>query len=597
MAEDSYPGWGFPGFPYLSMLATRAEFRAFAAAMSTELTREWIVFSSTDSEGDSGDKIKEIDSAFSDLKVREVVMKAAAQDCFFGRAQIFLDIAGSDRNTPLILDPRTIKKGSLSRIAPVEAIWTTPSAYNSIDPAAPDFYKPSRWFMLGQEVHATRLLTVVTRELPDILKPAFNFAGMSLSQLAEPYVDNWLRTRQSVSNLINNFSITALKTNMSQVLQAGDDGTSVLDRAQLFTLTRSNQGLMLLDKELEDLVQMNVPLSGLHELQAQSQEQMCSVSHIPSVILTGIAPSGFGNVADGEIAEWYDWVAAQQEAYWRPPLEIILKAVQLSLFGEIDPGIRFNFLPLKQMNQIELADIRLKNSQAGTAYIDRGVIDPTEERERLANDPESGYQGLDMDREIVTPSPEEHEDHAQDGALYAGDAEWEEGDHSRDHGQFASSNSGGSTVSAEKKKEIADLCGYALAGHSNVQKKVQYATVSKSEAEKLEKETGLEFDGYKRIIDNYAIKHMIKQHGNAQKEAARGQLPVTEEDIQKIPEIVSRPDSIQYAGKNGQGRDTIRYEKRFNGTIYYFEEARSGQNELAADTMYIRAATPRATSS
>ena len=357
--------------------------------------------------------------------------------------------------------------------------------------------------------------------------------------------------------LIRNFSITALKTNMSQVLQAADDGASVFDRAQLFTLTRSNQGLMLLDKDIEDLVQMNVPISGLHELQAQSQEQMCSVSHIPSVILTGIAPSGFGNVAEGEMSEWYDWIAAQQESYWRPPLEIILKAVQLSLFGGIDPDIGFNFLPLKQMTRSELADIRLKNSQAGTAYIDRGVIDPTEERERLANDPESGYQGLDLDKDIVPPNPrseeqEYREDQGQDGALYAGDAEWEDNKHPRDHGQFASSSSGGSTVSSEKKKEITELCGYALAGHSNVQKKVQYGTVSKSEAEKLEKETGLRVDGYKRIIDNYAIKHMIKQHGNAQKEAARGQLPVTEEDIQKIPEIVSSPDSVQYAGLNSR---------------------------------------------
>lgn len=405
MAGEAYPGWGFPGFAYLSMLATRAEFRAFAAAMSTELTREWIEFSSTDSEGPAGERIKKIEEAFRDLRVREVVMKAVSQDCFFGRAQIFLDIAGADRNTPLILSPRTIKKGTLIRISTVEAIWTTPCAYNALDPAAADFYRPSRWFMLGQEVHATRLLTIITRELPDILKPAFNFAGMSLSQLAEPYVDNWLRTRQSVANLINNFSITALKTNMSQVLQAGDDGSSVFDRAQLFTLTRSNQGLMLLDKDLEELAQLNVPLSGLHELQAQSQEQMCSVSHIPSVILTGLAPSGFGNVADGEMTEWYDWIAAQQEAHWRPPLETILKVVQLSLFGEIDSSIGFTFLPLKQMTESELADIRLKNSQAGSAYIDRGVIDPGEERERLANDPESGYQGLDMDKEIVSPVP------------------------------------------------------------------------------------------------------------------------------------------------------------------------------------------------
>ena len=411
IAQGTFPGGGFPGFAYLSQLATRPEFRAFAASMSTELTREWITFSSKQNDGDeSGDTIKQIEDEFKRLNVRNVIRKAAEQDCYFGRGQVFIDISGSDRKMPMILDPRTVKKGSLDSVCSVEAIWTTPAAYNAQDPAAPDFYKPTKWFMLGQQVHASRLLTVVTRELPDILKPAFNFGGMSLSQLAEVYVDNWLRTRQSVSDLLNNFSITALKTAMSQTLQGEDDGDGVIARAKLFTAMRSNQGLMLLDKDVEELVQLNVPLSGLHELQAQSQEHMCSVSRLPAIVLTGISPSGLNASSDGEIRIFYDWVLAQQEAFWRQPLEVILKVVQLSLFGKINPDITLDFVPLYQMTPQELADIRLKDSQAGTAYINAGVIDPTEERERLASDPESGYQGLDVDKEIVPPNqPMENE--------------------------------------------------------------------------------------------------------------------------------------------------------------------------------------------
>lgn len=405
-AAQTFQGGGFPGFSYLSQLATRAEYRAFASTMSTELTREWLEFTSKqDDDSDSADKIKAIEEEFKRLNVRGVIQKAAENDCYFGRAQIFLEIAGADRKTPLILDPRTIKKGTLERVVPVEAIWTTPCAYNALDPAAPDFYRPSSWFMLGQEVHASRLMTVVTRPLPDILKPAFNFAGMSLSQLAEPYVDNWLRTRQSVADLINNFSITALATSMDQVLQGDDDGANVFARAELFTATRSNRGLMLLDKEREEIVQVNTPLSGLHELQAQSQEHMCSVSRMPAIVLTGISPSGLNASSDGEIRIFYDWVAAQQEAYWREPLEVILKAVQLSLFGEIDPDIGLTFVPLYQMTPKEESDIRAADGVTDCAYVAAGIIDPSEVRDRLAKDPNSGYMGLDTDAVIVPPAP------------------------------------------------------------------------------------------------------------------------------------------------------------------------------------------------
>ena len=404
-AADAFPGGGFPGFAYLSQLATRAEYRAFAATLSTELTREWIEFTSKqDDDTDTAEKIKMIEDEFKRLNVRGVIQKAAEHDSYFGRGQLFIEIDGADRKTPLILDPRTVKKGSLARVVPVEAVWTTPAGYNALDPAAPDFYNPSSWFMLGQQVHASRLMTVVTRPLPDILKPAFNFAGMSMSQLAEPYVDNWLRTRQSVADLINNFSTTALATSMDQILQGDDDGVDLLNRADLFTATRSNKGLMLLDKEREELIQVNTPLSGLHELQAQSQEHMCSVSRMPAIVLTGISPSGLNASSDGEIRIFYDWIAAQQEAFWREPLEVILKCVQLSLFGEIDPDIGLAFVPLFQMTPKEESDIRAQDATADCAYVAAGILDPSEIRDRLAKDPASGYQGLDTTVEIVPPA-------------------------------------------------------------------------------------------------------------------------------------------------------------------------------------------------
>lgn len=407
-ASRGYSTGGFPGFAYLSQLATRAEYRAFASTLSTELTREWIEFTSkqTDDVG-SAERIKKIEAEFTRMGIRDAFMLAAQHDCYFGRAQFYYKIKGSNDKLPLILHKNTVALGSFERVAVVEAVWTTPSVYNANDPSAQDFYKPSSWFMLGQEVHASRLATVITRPLPDILKPAYSFAGMSLSQLAEPYVDNWLRTRQSVADLIANFSITVLSTAMDAVLQGDDEDApgTLIQRAQLFTASRNNLGLMLLDKEREELGQVNTPLSGLHELQAQSQEQMCSVSRTPAIILTGISPGGLNASSDSEIRVFYDWIAAQQEAFWRDPLDTILKLVQLSLFGDIDPDIGFTFVPLYQMTPKELAEIRKSDADSNVAYINAGVVGPSEVREQLAADPNSNYQGLDTSMVPVPPAP------------------------------------------------------------------------------------------------------------------------------------------------------------------------------------------------
>ncbi len=399
---------GFPGYPYLMLLALRVEYRNMATALAAELTRKWIKFSSTEDAGESTKKkIPEIEAEFNRLGIQQIIRLAAEQDAYYGSGQILVNIKGADYQTPLIVSEKTIKKGSLESFRVVEPIWTTPLMYNALDPSRPDFYYPSSWWVMGQHWDATRMIIIITRWVPDIFKPAFNFSGMSLSQLVEPYVNNWLRTRQSVADLINNFSIVVLKTAMDQVLTGGDDGSDLFSRIKLFSAMRSNKGVMALDKDREELEQIAVPLGGLHELQGQAQEQMCSASRMPSVVMTGIAPTGFGNVSEGEIRVWYDWIHSQQEAHYRRPIDRMLQIVQLHLFGEIDPDISFDFVPLYQMTEEQLSVIRLNDSIRAGNMIDRGVIDAQEERERMARDPESGYQGIDVEREIEAPNEAE----------------------------------------------------------------------------------------------------------------------------------------------------------------------------------------------
>lgn len=395
----------FPGYPNLAALATRPEYRAFASTISAELTREWIEITSKDRQDAKvlAEKIKQLEEACEYFNLRSAFRQAAEQEALFGRGQISINIKGADISLPLILDPRTIPMGSLRDFTPVEAMWTSPSMYNALDPTAPDFYKPTHWWMLGRDIHASRLLTIITRPLPDMLKPAYNFSGMSMSQLAQPYVENWLRTRQAVSDLIDKFSRTFLKTDMAQVLNGGDGG-DLFDRLDIYVNTFSNLGMGVMDKETEDIVQVNTPLSGLHELQAQAQEHMCSVSRIPAMILTGISPSGLNASSEGEIRAFYDWIAAMQEAYYAQPIDTCLKVIQLHLWGEIDDSITFKFKSLWQISPKEEAEIREINARTAAIYVTQiGSIDASEVRQNIADDPDSGWDNIDGELEIVQP--------------------------------------------------------------------------------------------------------------------------------------------------------------------------------------------------
>lgn len=387
---------GFLGYPVLATLAQQPEYRNISETMAKELTRRWIKLTSS-GDDDKTDKLNKLSAAMDRFKLRAAFQESAEHDGLFGRGQIYIDTGSTDdKDTlalPLVLSPATIKKGDLKGFRPVEPYWIYPNGYQTSDPLSPDHFKPKTWFVQGREVHRSRLLMFISREVPDMLKPAYAFGGLSLTQLAQSYVNNFLRNRQSVSDLLHSFSIIILSTDMSQVMDAAG-AKALMNRLQFFIATRDNKGVYAIAKEIEELTNIAVPLAGLHELLNQSLEQICIPSHLPLVKYTGVTPSGLNASGEGEIRVFYDFVASVQEMMFRPNLEHALKILQLNEFGEIDPEIGFEFLPLWQMDEAAKASIEKTKCDVDVEYINAGVLAPEEVRDRLANDDASGYVGI-----------------------------------------------------------------------------------------------------------------------------------------------------------------------------------------------------------
>lgn len=398
----------FQGYPYLANLAQRPEYRKMVETLAREMTRAWCKLVCTGEGKD--EKIAALTQAMADFKLQTVFRQMAEMDGFFGRGQLYIDVttpqgerafeSDDELMTKLLYDPAKIQKGALQAFVPVEPVWTYPGVYNSVNPLAPDFYRPRWWYVMGKTVDRSRLMTFVSRHVPDLLKPSYNFGGLSLTQMAEPYVNNWLRTRDSVGDMLHSFSISGIKTNLSSTLSGGGDDEStgeaeIFNRADLFNLTRDNRGLFILHKESEEFFQYNTPLSGLSDLQAQSQEQMASVSSIPLVFLLGITPQGLNASSEGEILVFETTVHSLQELLFSDHLKTALNIIQLHLFGEIDPEISFQWMPLREMTEKDLADVRKAEAEADAILISNGVIMPEESRRRLASDASSAYHGLD----------------------------------------------------------------------------------------------------------------------------------------------------------------------------------------------------------
>lgn len=412
-------GQAFLGYPLLAELAQRPEYRRISETIAGEMTSKWIKIVAKGEE-DKSDWISKIEEEFERLKVKDVFREAAEQDGFFGRGHIFIDLGADDPaelRTPIgdgknRASRAKIGKGAIKALRTVEAVWCYPTQYNAIDPLKDDWYKPQNWFVMGKEVHASRLLTIIGREVSDLLKPSYSFGGLSLSQMARPYVDNWLETRQAVNDIIRAFSVMVLSTNMAEKLSTNPAGDDLFLRAEFFNKLRDNRGLFMIDKDQESFENVSAPLSGLDALQAQSQEHMASVSGIPLVKLLGIQPAGLNASSEGEIQSFYDWIHSSQEKLFRSPLETILAMVQLSLFGEVDDQITFEFESLWEMTDKDKAEIENIEAQTDVLLVGEGIISTEESRRRIANDKHSSYPGLDPEDapepvagEIDPPAP------------------------------------------------------------------------------------------------------------------------------------------------------------------------------------------------
>lgn len=399
-----YPG--FLGYPVLAIMSQSSDYRSVSETTAKEMTREWGKVKSRDNGEDSTDKsniVAQINQALDDFNVRDLMRKHIENEMTFGRSQLYIDIKDHDsiRDTPLIINDKGVKKGDLKGFSVIEPIWSTPSMYNSTDPTRPDFFKPTQWFVLGKDTHSDRLLTLIMRPVSDILKPAYNFSGLSMFQLMKPYVERWQRTTDSISDLIHSFSLTGIATDMEDILSGGS-AASITLRAALFSQLRDNRGLMVTDKEKEEFFQFNTPLSGLDALQRQAQEQMAAPSHTPLVKLLGITPSGLNASGDGEIRVYYDYISSLQKAHMLPQMNVIVDLIQLHLFGKIEDGIYFEFTPLYQLTDKEKAEVNNLNADSATKYHMIGAVDGQEVRQALSTDETSKFTFIDPD-EIIPP--------------------------------------------------------------------------------------------------------------------------------------------------------------------------------------------------
>jgi len=419
--HGQFPALGpsFMGYAALSSLTQNGLIRACIETLADDMTREWIEIDAVDQNGDgedSDEKQKLLD-AMIDYRVRDICHTAAEFDGYFGGCLIFIDTGAKDEQllTPLDISEKSAELKNFKRFTLIEPINIFPGTYESSDPLSPIYYKPQTWWVLGKQVHASRLIRVCGNDVPVILKPTYNFLGLPQAQILYDYVIHFQDARQAEARLLEKFSLTVLKTDMQDILTNPGSTSSLDPRLQYMAAYRSNDGVLAIDNTMEDIVNIVTPMAGVTDIVRQQLEFVVMINRTNVVKTLGLSPAGF-NTGDADIKNNNDHTSSQQEKVLRGPIQKMLDILQIVVLGTYDKSVKFKFVGLNEDDDASIATTQKTKADTDAVLITEGVISPAEARKRLAEDPNSGYSGIDVDDLPETEDGEETENSEGDAS-------------------------------------------------------------------------------------------------------------------------------------------------------------------------------------
>lgn len=317
-----------------------------------EIFREGGIISLPQDTDNADEIISYLEEKIKEKKVYETIKEAIKTSLEYGAAYIFIDSNTEDTEKPYIIKPEAIKLNSLAHLKVVPPYTMGAQEVDTVNVLNQDYMKPSKWYVQGAagSVHASRLIPLIIFKCPDLIKPIYNFGGISLTQFMRNYVGLADSTRQSLSDIMLRFRLDAIKSDLAKInpLQARD-------RAESINRQKNNLGLLLLTKE-EEFVQTITPTSGLDKISAHLMEYVAVSARMPSVKLFGLTPSGFNQTGDFDLQNYYDEMSAIQNNDIKPIIEKILYIFMLEKGLDIRPEFTFN--QLSKQSELELAQIK-----------------------------------------------------------------------------------------------------------------------------------------------------------------------------------------------------------------------------------------------
>ena len=403
IAFDWFAGNGFIGFNAMSIIAQHWLVSKVCTLPAKDAIRKgWKVSSIQDEKIDSKifDEIRRLDNY--KYKIKDKLINQSQFTKVFGIRMALFKVSSTDPKyyeLPFNIDGVT--SGSYQGIRQIDPQWCTPltTAGNIADPASLDYLDPTYWQISGKKYHKSHFVITKGDEVSDLLKPTYQYAGVSLTQKIYNQVFSAEKTANEVPMLVQSKRLNVFK--MEDMAGNISDYNKFESRMQKWVQLRDNYGIRFADSN-DSIEQLETSLSDL-DVNVMTQYQLvCSIGNVPSYKLLNAPMKGFSS-GDTEESSYHEELENTQSLIMTPLLE---KHYQLLIRSEIKPKFNIEFNAYVKWNELdsvtekERAEINEINSRTDMNYTNAGILAQSNISKKLTDDENSPYFGMVEDDDI-----------------------------------------------------------------------------------------------------------------------------------------------------------------------------------------------------
>lgn len=227
------------------------------------------------------------------------------------------------------------------------------------------------------KVHHTRVIPMQGDYLPHYTRRLNQGWGASALQAVQAGFKSYSTMQGFLPMMASEFSLTMLKIQgLASAYIAGNED-KISKRVNDLNASKSIANIMLMDAESEDFSRQFASVGGYADIITKGMELLSAEAGIPMTLLFGRSPEGMNATGESDLDNWYKNVQRYQMNTLQSPMNRLVELLQKQTAWKDKPeSLDWNWPSLQPLDDLELADVRLKNAQADNIYIQVGAVDP-----------------------------------------------------------------------------------------------------------------------------------------------------------------------------------------------------------------------------